>query len=789
MPLGRAKLTSARYLAASLLLCALALGLRLAALQALPLFVDEGTHLDWAQRFIARQPDYPFLMHGKLLTGLVLAQFQVLGPGALWLGRAAVALLALPGFAAAIALGTRLASRRVGLLAGLVYALWPFAVFHERQILADPLAATAGALALVCWLRFARTGRWRWWLPVPFWLAAAILFKLTGAVVLAPLGLAALLLPVAGRQRWRPVLWLALALVAAALLGASLVFALRPWLGAGGEDLAGQQVGFVGCPPLMCQGDLAEQIRVSRAVFAAGLQAAVVYLGWPSLFLAGAAPWLAHRAGRLRWPRAVTWLGWAAAALVLGLLAAAKAPLPPRYFAPAAVLLAVLAALGWAGATAWLRPRAPPGLPRALLSAGLAGVVLLPFAQLPVLIARPALAALPDLDQEQYFDGPYAGAGLHEAATAIRQREQSAAGPVRVIVNHYLLTTVAAYFDRTRLNPVTPLDVTWADVNHTLAAGGRVYVVDQVGAGTLGDDPPGGEVVGVYPRLRGEQWARLRVFQDAQPAALAELYALLFGQLDPFRADYAALAQYLGKQAPPLPVAAYPASQGPYLQTLLDPASGATLVETSGDGRPWSIPSTLAALEQGAAAHDRLGVVFFQETRLDPAREVETWLAQHLFRVGEQWFGPLRLVEYAGPPPEFAPLPVNARFGEVIRLEAVDVPAASMAPGGRLPLRLHWRAAAQPAAYYKVFVHLFDAAGIAAQYDGQPVGELRPAPTWRPGELILDQLALALPPALPPGRYQLRIGLYDAASLARLPVQLADGSQAEFFVGSAVLVQ
>jgi hypothetical protein len=160
-----------------------------------------------------------------------------------------------------------------------------------------------------------------------------------------------------------------------------------------------------------------------------------------------------------------------------------------------------------------------------------------------------------------------------------------------------------------------------------------------------------------------------------------------------------------------------------------------------------------------------------------------------LFRVGEQWFGPLRLVEYAGPPPEFAPLPVNARFGEVIRLETVDVPASSMAPGGRLPLRLHWRAEAQPAAYYKVFVHLFDAAGIAAQYDGQPVGELRPAPTWQPGELILDQLALALPPALPPGRYQLRIGLYDAASLARLPVQLADGSPAEFYVGGAVLVQ
>jgi hypothetical protein len=222
---------------------------------------------------------------------------------------------------------------------------------------------------------------------------------------------------------------------------------------------------------------------------------------------------------------------------------------------------------------------------------------------------------------------------------------------------------------------------------------------------------------------------------------------------------------------------------------LLDPASKAVVLTTGSAGSPWSIPATLAELEHVVRQHDHLAVSFFLETRLDPAREVEAWLAQRVFRVNERWFGPVRLVEYAGSGATFDVLPVEARFGDAIRLEAVDVFDAAVSAGGRLRLRLHWLAEGRVDRNYQVFVHLFDQTGIAAQHDGQPVAELRPTTTWQPGETILDQFAIAVPEAIPPGVYQLRIGLYDAGSLARLPVRLADGGQAEFFVGGEITIR
>ena len=54
---------------------------------------------------------------------------------------------------------------------------------------------------------------------------------------------------------------------------------------------------------------------------------------------------------------------------------------------------------------------------------------------------------------------------------------------------------------------------------------------------------------------------------------------------------------------------------------------------------------------------------------------------------------------------------------------------------------------------------------------------------------MAGQFALRLPADLAPGAYQLRIGLYDPATLARLPVRLADGATAEFYVGGTVNVR
>ena len=69
---------------------------------------------------------------------------------------------------------------------------------------------------------------------------------------------------------------------------------------------------------------------------------------------------------------------------------------------------------------------------------------------------------------------------------------------------------------------------------------------------------------------------------------------------------------------------------------------------------------------------------------------------------------------------------------------------------------------------YRVFIHLVNTDGqILAQADGEPASWSRPTTGWVPGEYILDEHSLTLPPTLPPNA-SLRIGLYDPATGQRL---------------------
>jgi hypothetical protein len=81
-------------------------------------------------------------------------------------------------------------------------------------------------------------------------------------------------------------------------------------------------------------------------------------------------------------------------------------------------------------------------------------------------------------------------------------------------------------------------------------------------------------------------------------------------------------------------------------------------------------------------------------------------------------------------------------------------------------LDLQWRALSRPAADYTVFVHALDSSGkVLAQADGEPLGGAFPTGMWQPGETVLDHHALTAPP----GTVKVEVGLYELATLARLP--------------------
>lgn len=137
--------------------------------------------------------------------------------------------------------------------------------------------------------------------------------------------------------------------------------------------------------------------------------------------------------------------------------------------------------------------------------------------------------------------------------------------------------------------------------------------------------------------------------------------------------------------------------------------------------------------------------------------------------------GEARVVDllHVGPTPAAQrPLEPAPDFGTVARLRGVTLPDRA-APGEALPLALEWESLAHTPESYTLFVHLIAPDGtLVAQQDRPPLDGFAPTTLWDPGERLLDEMTLTLPPDLAPGRYELRVGLYTPTN-GRLPVTKA----------------
>jgi len=115
--------------------------------------------------------------------------------------------------------------------------------------------------------------------------------------------------------------------------------------------------------------------------------------------------------------------------------------------------------------------------------------------------------------------------------------------------------------------------------------------------------------------------------------------------------------------------------------------------------------------------------------------------------------------------------PAQAELGGQIRFLGYDLPQTEVSPGDVLPLTLYWQALRRMDTSYTVFTHLLDGQSrIWGQQDNLPVQGTYPTTGWLPDEVIVDPYHIAVRDDAPPGRYQMEIGLYDAATGLRLPV-------------------
>lgn len=155
-------------------------------------------------------------------------------------------------------------------------------------------------------------------------------------------------------------------------------------------------------------------------------------------------------------------------------------------------------------------------------------------------------------------------------------------------------------------------------------------------------------------------------------------------------------------------------------------------------------------------------------------------LTEQVYAVGE-----LGLVRQMGVSANIEPSlpaghwPVPAyRLGNVMQPLAVLLAPDALQPGAtELPVTLIWEVLGPSVDDLVLGLYLLGPnAQLITQLDRQPCAGSYPTSRWNPGEWMVEERRLALPPDLSPGPYTLALALYHYPSLGRLPVTNMDGA-------------
>jgi hypothetical protein len=164
--------------------------------------------------------------------------------------------------------------------------------------------------------------------------------------------------------------------------------------------------------------------------------------------------------------------------------------------------------------------------------------------------------------------------------------------------------------------------------------------------------------------------------------------------------------------------------------------------------------------------HHRLWFVLYKGT-VAANLALKDWLDHNSFPALGQWREDTLYLLYLSPTGSVQQWSSGAVFDGTIRLRSAEYTART-GSDGCIGVSLVWSAEAALERNYKVFVHLYTSDGrLVAQHDAVPVNELRPTPSWLPGEQIADRHGMWVPPEIR-GSLRLAVGLYDPETNTRL---------------------
>jgi len=189
---------------------------RLPNLTMLPIFVDEGIHLQWALKLAETKQTFEIIDSGKYLPIWLYSLFIPGVPDPLWAGRFFSVVSGLITILGLIWLGKLLYSSQVGFLAAWFYLILPFTLFYDRMALVDSFLSMLVIYTFIFCIQWFRKGDLFWGVLAGITIGMAINTKVYGILLLIVPIIFIIFLPDLDRRRYlKGIFWIyLLALVA-----------------------------------------------------------------------------------------------------------------------------------------------------------------------------------------------------------------------------------------------------------------------------------------------------------------------------------------------------------------------------------------------------------------------------------------------------------------------------------------------------------------------------------------------------------------------------------------------